>query len=691
VIQRLVRGAPGIYSLPDEPVRALTNVRMDVCAFVGIAPRGPAREPFFETESARKPCAQGRTVTRSIAVPVESRDAYARLYGGFEGPGLLPYAVASFFDNGGRRAYVVRIVHEYLLPDGTPDVARNERGIARGMIAGLAASGGRRVWLRARNEGRWGNRLSARLSFKIRALPLPPADFYATELRVPVGVDLVQGSLLRLSLPGGVRTLRRIATLREDWQPTKGVKETWATFDASTVVPAERAELIEGMLAIDDGDGRSEVHERLGLSSDHPRWAATALLNESDLVYPSDDPCRPTGDPLARWIDADWEVVPSLPSYETTAFGVYSPDPTFSECEFEEASDRYGDIVPDDFFDDEWTLGDECPGNGIHAIAELSDAALLVVPDLYSPQALVPVESVLDEGGLAGAEFDECVVPPPTEKQEAPAEELDGLRLDPATDLDRIAALQGRLVELADLMQSFIVLLDVPPRLSQRRILYWRAKFDSAYAAAYHPWLKVARPEDKRDALILVNPSAIAAGIIARRELELGVPHGPANVIAAGVVNVEDRVSPARHDELHPTGLNVYLLERDGVRLTAARTVSQDPVWRQLSVRRLVTMLRRVIDRQMQWAVFEPNNAKLRADVRHMLEAYLRQLFLADAFAGAREEEAFFVRCDEELNPSAVLDQGRLIAEVGVAPAEPLEFIVLQIARDGNGSLAVTE
>jgi len=222
-------------------------------------------------------------------------------------------------------------------------------------------------------------------------------------------------------------------------------------------------------------------------------------------------------------------------------------------------------------------------------------------------------------------------------------------------------------------------------------MLYWRAQFDSAYAAAYHPWLKVARPEDRRDALVLVNPSAIAAGIIAKREIELGVPHGPANVVAAGVVNVADRVSPARHDELHPAGLNVYLLERDGVRLTAARTVSRDPVWRQLSVRRLVTMLRRVVERQMQWTVFEPNNAKLRADVRHMLEAYLRQLFLANAFAGAREEDSFFVRCDEELNPPGVLDQGRLIAEVGVAPAEPLEFIVLQIARDGNGSVAVSE
>jgi len=242
---------------------------------------------------------------------------------------------------------------------------------------------------------------------------------------------------------------------------------------------------------------------------------------------------------------------------------------------------------------------------------------------------------------------------------------------------------------VATLLESFIVLLDVPPGLSQRRTLEWRARWDSAYAAAYHPWLEVSRVDDRRNALIRVNPSAVAAGIIARRELEAGVQEGPANVLAAGVVKVVDRISPARHDELHPNAVNVYLLERDGVRLTAARTLSLDAPYRQLSVRRLITMLRRVLEREMQWAVFEPNNAQLRRDIVNLLEAYLHQLFLANAFAGDREEDAFFVRCDDELNPAAFADQGKLLALVGVAPAEPLEFIVLQIARDGDGTLRV--
>jgi phage tail sheath protein FI len=220
-------------------------------------------------------------------------------------------------------------------------------------------------------------------------------------------------------------------------------------------------------------------------------------------------------------------------------------------------------------------------------------------------------------------------------------------------------------------------------------VLEWRGELHSMYAAAYHPWLRVSRPDDRRDAAIDVNPSALAAGIIAQRALTLGVQYGPANVIAEGVFDVSDRISPARHDALHPNAINVFLHERDGVRLTAARTLSPNADYRQLSVRRLMTMLRRVLYAQMQWAVFEPNSSRLRDDVRNQLEAYLRQLFAAGAFRGARAEDAFFVRCDETLNTQQSMDQGRLIAHVGVAPAEPLEFLVVQLVRDGDGTLRV--
>jgi len=67
----------------------------------------------------------------------------------------------------------------------------------------------------------------------------------------------------------------------------------------------------------------------------------------------------------------------------------------------------------------------------------------------------------------------------------------------------------------------------------------------------------------------------------------------------------------------------------------------------------------------------------------------LSELYRGGAFAGASEEESFFVRSDDSLNPRASLELGRLVVEVGVAPAEPLEFLVLRISRDGDGGVRV--
>jgi hypothetical protein len=238
---------------------------------------------------------------------------------------------------------------------------------------------------------------------------------------------------------------------------------------------------------------------------------------------------------------------------------------------------------------------------------------------------------------------------------------------------------------------GIVALLDVPPGLDQRGILRWRQRFASSWAAAYHPWLRLAltSEEPDRETPMRIGPAAVAAGIIARRELEYGVPHGPANELAVGVVDVEDRVSPSRHDQLHPRAINVLLRERDGVRLSAARTLSSDPSLRQLSVRRLMQLLHRALVRQMQWAVFEPNDERLRQTLRDLLRNFLRGLHRQGAFRGATEAEAFFVRCDLGNNPRLITDRGELLAEIGVAPAEPLEFIVLALVREGDGLLEV--
>jgi hypothetical protein len=668
-------GAPGIYPYPDVPMRALTGVRMDVCAFVGVAPRGPVRVPIIDEKWRDDvPCVEAaRPRRRTVAVQVESFDEYRLLFGGFEGPGLLPYSVAAFFEQGGRRAYVARVVHDYGDGDAGPG---NTGGVAEGEVPGAETSDGTLLRLTARDEGDWGNNLRASLSYTARPLAFESAT--TGGLVLPDDSEVSAGSALRLRLPGGVSVLRYVESLVREGREDRAGWQLRATFDdAASFVPDE-AELVEGTLVVSDGDGRAERHTRLGLAAGHPRWIAYVLCYESRLVYPH-----------ASWIDS--RLLLSSLSADTLVPTATDEPPS---PQFAGGEDRFAEITPEDFFDASWTPGDEEAGSGVHALAQLADVSSLVVPDLYSPSPLVPAEAVVEVVSLAGPTFERCVdLEPAAEVQEQPFEELEGLRLDPRlpSDLAQITALQQRLVELADTLRTFVVLLDVPPGIGHRQILKWRAGFSSSYATAYHPWLTVSRRDDSRDALISVPPSAVAAGIIARQEAAFGVPHGPANVIAAGVVAAAEAVSPARHDELHQQAVNVYMRERDGVRLTAARTLSRDPEYVQLSVRRLMTMLRRVLEQKTQWIAFEPNNAALRREVRQLLGSYLRQLYRAGAMRGANEDEAFFVRCDEALNPPYVADSGQFIAHVGIAPASPLEFIVLRLARDGDGTLTVDE
>jgi hypothetical protein len=396
---------------------------------------------------------------------------------------------------------------------------------------------------------------------------------------------------------------------------------------------------------------------------------ATVICNESALIFP----------------DASWSslaVIPDTVSLDTV--------PALDN-QFQWGADGWADITPDDFFDPNWDPTSEDPGQGVQCLAELSDLTILVVPDLYSPAPLTYVDNILDPVSLAGPDFARCVDVPLQVRQGTSSYDLAGLRLDPLDpgDLETITALQRQVVVFADAVEQFVVLLDVPPGLTQQAIIQWRGAFNSTYTACYYPWLWVTRRDGPQSVIQKIPPSAPAAGIIAATVIQFGVPTGPANVLAAQVVDVTDVVTPTRHDQLHPLGVNVYLRDRDGVRLTAARTLSRDPQYRQLSVRRLITLLRLSLYQQMQWAVFEPNNAALRLQIRLLLQNFLRALFNQGAFAGATEAESYFVRCDDTNNPPYITDAGMLIAEIGVAPSEPIEFIFVRISRGGDGTLSV--
>jgi len=349
--------------------------------------------------------------------------------------------------------------------------------------------------------------------------------------------------------------------------------------------------------------------------------------------------------------------------------------------------DRYAQVSPDDFFG---TLleGDDAATDGLDALLRVPEVASVVVPDLYSPARVPVTAQVTDPPTFAGPAFAPCVTPPGDTAVTPQPPGLDGLRLDPldATELAIIVTLQNQVVSCARAL-GIVALLDVPPGLTQQAILRWRANFDSSYAAAYHPWLRAPLASTSAP-LVTANPSAFAAGIIARTERIYGVPHGPANELAAGAVDVTDRVDAARHAVLHRAGVDAYLVRTDGIWLMGARTLSRDPSWRQLNVRRVVSMVERTILSELAWTVFEPNDRVVRTRIELLVGGLLRQLFAQGAFAGATPAESYFVHTASDAALPLESDQGRLICQIGLAVAEPLEFILVSISRNAEGALS---
>ncbi len=657
-------GSPGVYQTASTPEFALRSERMDVCGFVGIAPRGPCRVPdlpegWREADGSFMTSWQSNAFAsiRSSAVAVESFEQYQRLFGAFDGPGLLPYSVSHFFSQGGKKAYIVRIVHDY------NDLNLDAQGVAHGEVQRVKLSGDHKLTFIARNEGRWGNNLRAAIGFSASPLVFEKTDTHG--LTLPINSQISPGTLLRCEQPSGKPLLRFVEIVSD--QIIDGQRKLLASFAVSLPEPATLVEVIEGELVIDDNALTVERHSHLGLRSDHPNWIAKHLCYHSQLVYP----------------DASWQHAEVLPA-SIDSFPQKAVLPTMDFKQFQGGEDRYDDLRHDDFFDTAWSPEEMGPSNGIQALAAIGDLASVTVPDLYCPDLGLDFEPEKTPVSFASDQFEPCVDLVGNAEDPLPAPTINQLCLDPKSpaDLDKIIALQKRLVDFADAQRCWVALLDVPPELHLRQILRWRGQFESSYAAAYGPWLNVVRQGGEGVSLKRISPSSFAAGIIAKKEHSNGVHYGPANELASGVVKLDQVISEAEHDQLHRNNINLFIVEPDGIRLSAARTLSTDPQLRQLNIRRFLILLKRTLKRQTQWVTFEPNNAALRRQLTQALNNYLLSLYRSGVFKGESAEQAFFVRCDDQNNTRYTIDQGQLIADIGVALAEPTEFIVVRLSHN---------
>lgn len=204
-----------------------------------------------------------------------------------------------------------------------------------------------------------------------------------------------------------------------------------------------------------------------------------------------------------------------------------------------------------------------------------------------------------------------------------------------------------------------------------------------SHGALHHPWLVIRRVDE----VISFPPDGAVCGQLAASALNRGAWLAVANqplrdVVALGPPGMSPTLQ--QRQQLFDAQVNLLRSAPRGFVVGSADTLTPDSPWRPVNVRRLMCLLRRLALRRGATYVFEPNGDTLRRTVERGFETVLDDLFRRGAFAGAQAEAAYRVVTGDELNTPRRRDLGQFWIELKVAPALPMSFLTVRLARSGE-------
>ncbi|MCC5666848.1 phage tail sheath subtilisin-like domain-containing protein [Nostoc sp. CHAB 5784] len=246
-----------------------------------------------------------------------------------------------------------------------------------------------------------------------------------------------------------------------------------------------------------------------------------------------------------------------------------------------------------------------------------------------------------------------------------------------------------------------MVVLDSPPckngaavpaeQVKPQHVAQWLSAFNrrSQFAALYYPWIKVANPRNGGRP-IAIPPCGHMMGVWCRTDETRGLYKAPANDTPRGVIGLAYETNFREQELLNPLGINCirnFANFNRGIKIWGARTlVEPDNIqWRYIPVRRLMSYIEKSIEIGTQWVVFEPNDSRLWGRVNATVSSFLERLWREGALVGASAADAFYVKCDGEINTPDTMMLGRLYIEIGVAPVRPAEFVIFRISQWAPG------
>jgi len=258
-----------------------------------------------------------------------------------------------------------------------------------------------------------------------------------------------------------------------------------------------------------------------------------------------------------------------------------------------------------------------------------------------------------------------------------------------------LMSVQVALVQLCAARADAVAVLSLPAHYTTADFLAWAQQLTSdgrvsgaplSFAAVWHPWVQVVEPATPQLApLRPLPPDGPATGTIAARENARGVWVAPANIALRGVVDLIPALAEADRVSLFNAHDNLFVHQPGAFVGLSAHTLSADPTLLQLSVRRLLILLRKIALQRGMPYVFATNTDRFRQMVRRSFERLLTALTQLGAIVN------FQVVTDGGVNTTDDIANGRLIVKLLVAPTSPVEFITVTLVRAGEGLLDVLE
>lgn len=637
---------PGVYVEEiSSGVKPIEAAGTSTAAFFGVAERGPIGEVkkiFNFTE-------------------------FQTVYGGFLNGYYLAHAVFQFFNNGGTQCYVGRVA--------TGADAATVTVLDRGTTAQDSMT------ISARSAGAWGNKVMVIVD-STRAED-PDNDFNLTVFQdnptpdeAPVQLESYENLSMNPASPEYVETMvnsgskyititvntantNQIAGYSQSAPLTLGGdllganqrkfrininNDGYRTVDLTTALSG--ADLSD--LAVIGAAIQSTIRALTPLRESTPSDAYTVTVSVEDTNMLR----IASGNTSAA---SKVEIIPAGDPLENAAGALRLGRRNSGTEVYGSAAMRPQDTAADDFY----FLGDDTVSGAVSAVQPGSDGTLPLNDNDYT-NALALLDTVRDVSLIAVPGIGSPVV--------ADAG-MNYCRNRPLSDCFYIADMDRDDITLEDAIQ-YRDDINTP----------------NSYGAVYFPWLKALDPTGLSSEPISVPPSGYVAGMYSQIDAKRGVWKAPAGTEAllGGAVGLVTDLTDIQQGNLNKNKKSVCVIRKfpgSGIVLWGARTLSSDPEYKYIPVRRMAIMLRVSIYNGIQWTVFEPNDEELWSQIRLNIGSFMMTLFRQGAFQGSTPSQAFFVKCDSETTTQADIDLGIVNVLVGFAPLKPAEFVVVKISQ----------